>query len=182
MLGYGNPGENYKNTRHNVGFMVIDKLSEKLDIRVNKNKFKGTVGEGKIGGKSVILLKPETYMNLSGDSVMEITNFYKVQFEDILIVYDDIDIEFGKIRIKPEGSSGTHNGMRSVSDMLNTHDFPRVRIGIGHPPIKMSLADYVLMPFGQDDLDELNKVIDMAAEAVIEIINNGVEKAMNLYN
>ncbi len=182
MLVYGNPGEQYEHTRHNVGFAAIDMLAEKLQIEVNKNKFKGTVGEGIYQGKKIILLKPQTFMNASGESVVEIVNFYKIPLSDLLVIYDDIDIDIGKIRIRPEGSSGTHNGMRNISDILGSHDFPRIRIGTGKPNENQDLADYVLSNFPQEEQLEVNKAIEMAADAVLEIINNGITSAMNIYN
>ena len=182
IVGLGNPGEQYENTRHNVGFKTIDIVAEKLGIAINKEKFNGLFGEGIYNGKKVILLKPQTYMNLSGESVSEIMDFYKLPLDELLVIYDDIDIDVGKIRIRPEGSSGTHNGMRNISDILGSHDFPRIRIGTGKPKVEMDLAEYVLAKIPLEERDEINKAIQTASEAVLEILNNGVEKAMNIYN
>ena len=182
IVGLGNPGEQYENTRHNVGFKAIDLVAEKLGIAINKEKFSGLFGEGIYNGKKVILLKPQTYMNLSGVSVSEIMDYYKFSLDELLVVYDDIDIEIGKIRIRPEGSSGTHNGMRNISDMLASHDFPRIRIGTGKPMAGADLKEYVLAKIPLEEKEEINKGIQTAAEAVLEILNNGVEKAMNIYN
>ena len=182
IVGLGNPGEQYENTRHNVGFKTIDLVAEKLGIVINKEKFNGLFGEGIYNGKKVILLKPQTYMNLSGESVSEIMDFYKFPLDELLVIYDDIDIEIGKIRIRPEGSSGTHNGMRNISDILGSHDFPRIRIGTGKPVGEVDLKEYVLAKIPLEERDEINKAIQTASEAVLEILNNGVEKAMNIYN
>lgn len=182
IVGLGNPGEQYENTRHNIGFKVVDKVAEKLGIHISKEKFNGMVGEGMYNGKKVILLKPTTYMNLSGSSVVDIVDFYKVPLSELLVVYDDIDIEVGKIRIRPEGSSGTHNGMRNISDMLASHDFPRIRVGTGKPGEGVDLADYVLEKFPEEEREAMKNSVEMAADAVLEILDNGVEKAMNLYN
>lgn len=182
IVGLGNPGNEYKSTRHNSGYMAVDALAKKLDIDINKEKFKGIFGEGTYNGKKVMILKPTTYMNLSGESVIEAVNFYKIPLEDLIVMYDDIDIEVGKIRIRPEGSSGTHNGMRNITDLLDSHDFPRIRIGIGKPASGMDLADYVLSKFSKDEEVEINKAIDMASDAVLEIMKNGINKAMSIYN
>ena len=149
---------------------------------MNKEKFSGVVGEGIYNGKKVILLKPMTYMNLSGDSVCQIMDFYKFPLSELLVVYDDIDIDVGKIRIRPEGSSGTHNGMRNISDMLGSHDFARVRVGTSKPAEGEDLAEYVLSKFKENEKDDIKTAIDMAADAVLDILDNGVEKAMNKYN
>lgn len=129
-----------------------------------------------------MILKPSTYMNLSGESVVEAMNFYKIPLDNLIVVYDDIDIDLGKIRIRPEGSSGTHNGMRNISDMLDSHDFPRVRVGIGKPTEYVNLADFVLSRFSNDDEATITKAIDIASDALLEIIDNGVSSAMNIYN
>lgn len=182
IVGLGNPGEEYKYTRHNSGYRVVDLLAKKLNIDINKEKFKGMFGECTYNGKKVMVLKPTTYMNLSGESVVEAVNFYKLPLEDVIVVYDDIDIEIGKIRIRPEGSSGTHNGMRNISDLLGSHDFPRIRVGIGKAPQGMDLANFVLSKFSIDEQSDIEKAIDMASEAVLEVIRSGIGKAMNIYN
>ena len=173
IVGLGNPGEQYENTRHNVGFKVVDCIAEKLGIIVNKEKFNGLYGEGMYNGKKVMLLKPTTYMNASGDSVCTIVDFYKIPLSDLLVIYDDIDIEVGKIRIRPEGSSGTHNGMRSVIQLLGTEEFPRVRIGTGPVPEHWELVNYVLSEVPQDERPMINDAFVKACAAVEEIISNG---------
>ncbi len=182
IVGLGNPGSRYDNTRHNVGFDTIDYLSAKLGIRVSKIGFKSIYGEGEVEGKKIILCKPQTFMNLSGETVRDIVAWYKIPVENIIIIYDDIDLEPGKIRVRPKGSSGTHNGMKSVIYQLQSQDFPRVRIGIGRAPEKWDLADYVLSKFSKADREIINKSIEMAANAAIMIAARGVAEAMNTFN
>ena len=140
IVGLGNPGKQYENTRHNVGFNVIDILSEEYGISVTKMKHKALIGEGRVGTEKVVLVKPVTYMNLSGESLAEIYNFYKVETSNIVVIYDDIDLDVGKIRIRKKGSGGTHNGMRSIVKCLGTTDFPRVRVGVSKPEPDRDLA------------------------------------------
>ena len=142
IIGLGNPGRRYENTRHNIGFITVDQLAEKHGIRINKIKHKALVGEGIISGHKVLLVKPQTYMNLSGQSVREVVAYYKPKLSNLIVVYDDVDLPMGRIRIRPSGSAGTHNGMRSIIYDIQRDDFPRVRIGIGGER-KMRLADYV---------------------------------------
>jgi PTH1 family peptidyl-tRNA hydrolase len=182
IIGLGNPGSKYDNTRHNVGFETIDVISEKYGIKVTKLKHKALVGDGIIEGQRVLLVKPQTFMNLSGESVRDVAGWYKVSPANIIIIYDDIDIPIGKIRVRPKGSSGTHNGMKSVIYQLQSDEFPRVRIGIGKPPEEWDLADYVLSKFSGDELKIIEASISKAAEAVISIIKHGPDAAMNLYN
>lgn len=182
IVGLGNPGKEYENTRHNVGFMAIDKMAENLNINVNKNKFNGLIGEGTINDEKIFLVKPQTFMNLSGNCVQEIAKFYKVQVEDIIVIHDDIDIEFGKIRIRTSGSPGTHNGMRNITDMLQSQKFPRVRIGVGKPKENQELYNFVLSEFDANEMKVLQECIKNVADAVLEIINNGILKAMNQFN
>ena len=182
IAGLGNPGSKYENTRHNVGFDTIDYLSGKLNIRLSKIGFKGLYGEGDVDGVRIILLKPQTFMNLSGDSIRDIAAWYKLPMERLLVVYDDIDLEPGKIRVRPKGSSGTHNGMKSIIYQLQSDAFPRIRIGIGRAPERWDLADYVLSKFSKEDREVINGSIEKAAQAAITIVRNGVEKAMNSFN
>jgi len=147
IAGLGNPGRKYMNTRHNVGFDVIDLLSEKHGIKVGRAKFKGSTGTGEIEGKEVLLLKPATYMNLSGMSVLDAVEYYRIDFGNLLIIYDDADLETGRIRIRRSGSSGTHNGMKSIIYQLQTEDFPRLRLGIGPVPEGQDLGYFVLDSF-----------------------------------
>lgn len=182
IVGLGNPGNKFDNTKHNVGFDAIELLAHRQDIKVTKIKFKALVGEGEIAGQRVLLVKPQTYMNLSGESVREIVDWYKVPMSNVIIVYDDIDLPLGKIRVRPKGSSGTHNGMKSIIYQLQSDEFPRIRIGIGKPPANWDLADYVLSRFSEEERKLVNEGIIRAADAAEAIVKSGVERAMNLYN
>ena len=144
IVGLGNPGRKYEHTRHNVGFDVVDILAERHTIPCVRSRCKATVGEGMIGGERVVLAKPETYMNLSGESVVQLVNWYKIEPEQLIVVYDDVDLAAGKIRFRPSGSAGTHNGMRNIIYLYGKENFPRVRVGIGRPPEGWDLKDYVL--------------------------------------
>lgn len=182
IVGLGNPEEDYANTRHNMGFNVINKLAEKYEIDVTKNNFKGLYGSGIIEGKKVILLKPQTFMNLSGESILAIKNFYKIDIEDILIIYDDIDTIPGEIRIRKKGNPGTHNGVKSVVHCLTTTDFARIRIGIGMPKEDIPLIEHVIGQIDEEDKKVLEEGINKAELAVEEILKNGIDIAMNKYN
>lgn len=182
VIGLGNPGDKYKATRHNVGFNVIDCLADRNNVVLNKIKHKAIIGETRIDGEKVILIKPQTYMNRSGESVIDIYNFYKVPIENIIVIYDDIDIPFGSLRIKPRGSAGSHNGMKSVIYHLQSDNFPRVRIGIGRPEEGQDLAHYVLGGFNKEERAVIDSTIEKAAKAVEKIITEGINKAMNEYN
>ena len=181
IAGLGNPGKEYENTKHNVGFLTIDILAEKYDIKVNKIKFKGLVGEGMIGTEKVILVKPQTYMNLSGQCIREIVAFYKLDMEDLVVIYDDIDLPMGNLRIRKKGSAGTHNGMRSIIYDLQDDGFPRVRVGIGGER-KGDLANYVISGFSGDDRKLSEEAIVKAADAVTCLVEDGIDRAMVDYN
>ncbi len=181
VIGLGNPGRNYVNTRHNVGFDAVDLLSKKYDVKLNKLKFHAVFGDFKLGNEKVMLVKPQTYMNRSGISVLDIMNYYKVPIENVIVIYDDIDLELGMLRIRAKGSSGTHNGMKSVIYQIQSEDFPRIRIGIGKNP-GINLADFVLQKFSSKERELVNEVIVTAVEAVEDIIINNVDSAMNKYN
>ena len=182
IVGLGNPEEEYSNTRHNMGFDTINKLANEYNIKINKNKFKGLCGSGIIENEKVILLKPQTYMNLSGESIKEAMAFYKIKSENIIVIYDDIDIEPGIIKIRKKGGPGGHNGMKSVISEIDTQNFPRIRIGIGKPENKGQLIEYVIGKMPQTDKDILEKVTILGKEAILEIIKNGVDIAMNKFN
>lgn len=179
---FGNPGAKYAETRHNAGFMVIDKIAEKYEIKIEKENFSGLIGKGEINGEKVILVKPQTYMNLSGECVIQLLNFYKINPTNLIVVYDDIDIPIGKIKIRAKGSAGTHNGMRNIINMIKSEDFPRIRVGTDKPSEGIDLADYVLMKLTKDEKEKIDEAVSIAAEATVEIIKNGCEKAMNMYN
>ncbi len=182
IIGLGNPEEDYKNTRHNMGFDTINKIADKLKINIDKKKFNGLYNTGIINNEKVVFIKPQTFMNLSGDCIIQFVNFYKVPIENILIIYDDLDIEEGKIKIRKAGGPGTHNGMRSVCNRLGSEKFPRIRVGIGNNTVGNDLINYVIGYMDEKTKEILNKSTDKAADAVIEIISNGIDVAMNKFN
>ena len=182
VVGLGNPGKQYEKTRHNVGFDVIDILSKEYDINVSKIKHKALIGEGRVGSEKVILVKPQTYMNLSGETLIDIYNYYKIDMENIIVVYDDIDLDVGKIRIRKKGSGGTHNGMRSITKCLGSNDFPRVRVGVSKPRPGQDLADFVLSRFRKEESDDIELGLEKAAKAVDTMIRENIDLAMNKYN
>ncbi|HEX2945688.1 MAG TPA: aminoacyl-tRNA hydrolase [Clostridia bacterium] len=182
IAGLGNPGNKYENTRHNVGFITIDLLSSKYGIKVNKVRHKALTGEGTIAGERVLLVKPQTFMNLSGESIRDIAEWYKLPMENIIIIYDDVDLPAGTIRIRPKGSSGTHNGMKSVIYQLQSDEFPRIRIGVGKAPEGWDLADYVLGRFDKDEAAIMGESTQRAADAAAAIVSDGVTAAMNKFN
>lgn len=182
IAGLGNPGNKYEDTKHNMGFHAIDNLADKLNVKVNRIKFKGLVGETRIAGEKVMLLKPQTYMNKSGESIREIVNFYKVPPENLIIIVDDIDIGFGALKIKKRGSAGTHNGLKSIIYQIQSDEFPRIKIGVGSQAKGEDLADFVLSGFSKKDGKIIEDTIEQAALAAIEIVKNGVDSAMNKYN
>ena len=182
IVGLGNPEPEYSNTRHNMGFDTINKIAKKYNIEFSKTKFKGIYGTGTIEGEKVILLKPQTFMNLSGESIKEIIDFYKLNTDNLIIIYDDIDIEPGIIKLRKTGGPGTHNGMKSVIKEIGTEKFPRVRVGIGEPEHKGDLINYVIGKIPEEDKQILEKSTDLARDAVIEIIKSGIDKAMNCFN
>lgn len=182
IVGLGNPEEEYAKTRHNMGFDVINKLAENQGIKLNKTKMDAIYGKGEIAGEKVILVKPQTYMNLSGVAIRQYQNFYKVPEENIIVVYDDLDIEAGILKIRKQGGPGTHNGMKSVVHELQSQNFPRIRIGIGEPAYKHDLLNYILTKIPQEDYTVLEKAIFAAAEAIPVIIEQGIDTAMNQYN
>jgi len=182
IAGLGNPGSIYAHTRHNIGFIVIDMLAERYGIKVNKIKHKAVIGEGMIAGEKVVLAKPQTYMNLSGESILDLYNWYKVDSSQIIIIYDDIDLDTGVLRIRPRGSAGTHNGMRSIIYHLQTEEFPRIRIGVGNPSKDLDLKEYVLSSFSQEELPLIEEACRRAVKGVELIISEGVAAAMNQCN
>lgn len=183
IAGLGNPGKKYVGTRHNMGFEAMDAVAAKYDIDIKKAKFNALYGEGMIEGEKVVLVKPQTFMNLSGESIREFKAWYKTENTEIIIIYDDVSLPVGKMRIRPKGSAGGHNGIKSIIYQLNTDVFPRIKIGVGSPENpNYDLADYVLGKFSTNEIKELIPVAIKAADAVGEIIKNGVEKAMSLFN
>ena len=183
ITGLGNPGSKYAHTRHNVGFDAIDKLAEKYQIRIDTKKFKGEYGMGYMEGQKVLLLKPQTYMNLSGECLQEVISYFKVDPEEELIVlFDDISLNPGFIRIRKKGSAGGHNGIKNIILHCGTQNFKRVKIGVGEKPKNWDLADYVLSPFPKEDRVQVEEAIEHTLDAVKMILADEVEAAMNKYN
>lgn len=182
IAGLGNPGREYEGTRHNVGFMTLDALADKYNIDVREKAFKGLIGKGVIEGNKVILVKPQTYMNLSGECIRQVMDYYKVDPSEFIVIYDDISLVPGGIRIRKKGSAGGHNGIKNIIAHLGTQEFPRVRIGVGEKPARMDLADYVLGHFQGDEKKLMEEAYDRAAAAVVEILTDGPDKAMNDFN
>ena len=183
VAGLGNPGREYDMTRHNIGFEVIDYIADKYKIKVKKLKFKSLYQKAELAGEEVILMKPQTYMNLSGESIRDAAAFYKIPPEKIIIISDDINLEKGRIRVRKSGSAGGHNGLKSIIYQLSSENFVRVRIGVGDKENEnQELADYVLSRFTKEEIPLFEKAIINAAGAIEETIKNGAESAMNLYN
>lgn len=180
IIGLGNPGKEYEKTRHNVGFDALEVIAEEYNIDINRIKFKGVYGEGKIDNEKVILLKPATYMNLSGESVIEVCQFYKIPNENIIVIYDDISFEVGRMRIRRKGSAGGHNGIKSIIQNLSSDEFTRIKIGVGEP--EGDLVKHVLGRFANEDRAKLEEVFKVVPKAVECIISNDVETAMNKFN
>ncbi len=181
VIGLGNPGAAYQGTRHNVGFMALDLLSRRLEIPLTKNKCRALAGEGMVAGTRVALLKPQTYMNLSGRSVADALNWYKLAPEEVLVISDDVDLPPGALRIRPHGGAGTHNGWRSILQETGSDRFPRIRLGVGAPPPQWDLADWVLSRLN-DDQAPVEEAILLAAEAAEVFLRHGIDLAMNRYN
>ena len=183
IVGLGNPEQEYSNTRHNMGFNTVNKLAQEYKIELNKTKFKGIYGKGIIEDEKVIILKPQTYMNLSGESIIEVMNFYKIDLKDMIVIYDDIDVEPGKIKIRKKGGAGSHNGMKSVIENVNSEEFIRIRVGIGTPEHKNDMINYVIGKIPtEEEREVLDKGTDKAKEAIKEILKNGIDSAMNKFN
>ena len=181
IAGLGNPGAKYENTRHNVGFMAIDALAKAHGINVSKLKYKALIGDGKINGEKVILIKPQTFMNLSGTAIGEAVNFYKCEPQKLLVIDDDLYIGLGSIRIRKKGSAGTHNGMRSVVGVLGTQDFPRIRIGIGDFG-KKDIVDFVIGDFSKSEIKTIEDTLSEVTKAIECFISDGIDLSMNRYN
>lgn len=183
IAGLGNPGRKYVGTRHNMGFEALDAVASKYKIDIKKAKFNAIYGEGNIEGEKVVLVKPQTFMNLSGESIREFKSWYKVENSQIIIIYDDVSLPVGKMRIRAKGSAGGHNGMKSIIYQLGSEDFPRIKIGVGSPENPdYDLADYVLGKFSKAEVKELVQMAINTADAVGEIIKTGIEKAMSSFN
>lgn len=182
IVGLGNPGRQYKSNRHNIGFMLLNRLAERLETSFSRLESKALVTKAKYNDQSIILAKPQTYMNLSGQSVASLVKFYKIPLENLLVAYDDVDLPFGRIRIRPSGGSAGQKGISSIIECLGTKDFPRLRLGVGRPPGSKSAASYVLKNFSGEDAEFLPHVLDRAVDAVFTYITYDLETAMNRYN
>jgi PTH1 family peptidyl-tRNA hydrolase len=182
IVGLGNPGREYRNTRHNMGFLAVDALIQKLGFSRSKVQNKAIINTGSLQGQKVILAKPQTYMNLSGQAVSGLVNFYKIPLNHLLVINDDVDIPFGTIRIRPGGGSAGQKGVGSIIEKLGTQEFARMRLGVGRPPGQMSTPDYVLQQFSKDEEEFLRNFLDKADLAVEEFILNGLDAAMNKFN
>ncbi len=182
ITGLGNPGRQYQGNRHNVGFMLLDRIAHRLDTNFTRLESKAFVTKSNYAEKRVLLAKPQTYMNLSGQAVGSLKNFYKISLDHLLVAYDEVDLPFGNIRLRCEGGSAGHKGMQSIIDRLGSDEFPRLRIGIGRPPGRQAAADYVLKDFSIEEKGFLIPVLDQAADAVFEFISSDIETAMNKYN
>jgi peptidyl-tRNA hydrolase, PTH1 family len=182
IVGLGNPGRQYKENRHNIGFMVVDRVAARLGLAFSRLESKALVTKGEHLGKKVILAKPQTFMNLSGQAVSSLVRFYKVPQEQLLVAYDDVDLPLGTLRLRPAGGAGGQKGMLSVIERLGTQDFPRLRLGIGQPPGQLDAAAYVLQDFSRAQAEYLPEILDRAADAALTFIEEGLEAAMNRYN
>ncbi len=183
IVGLGNPDKKYEHTRHNIGFDVIDALADKYNINVTDKKHKALCGSGVIEGMKVLLVKPQTYMNLSGESVAEVMNFYKLDpDEDMIVIFDDISLEPGRIRIRKKGSAGGHNGIKNIIAMTGTSGFKRIKVGVGEKPEGWDLADHVLGRFNSEDSEKVEKAIGHAMDAAVLMMQDETDKAMNMYN
>ncbi len=182
IAGLGNPTKEYDKTRHNVGFSVIDVLADRYRIDVSEKKHKGLCGKGVIEGQKVLLVKPQTFMNLSGECIRAAADYYKIEPEDMIVIYDDISLEPGQLRIRLKGSAGGHNGIKNIIAHLGTQEFPRIKVGVGAKPPRMDLADYVLSRFTKEEQPLMEEAFKEAAEAAVMMITDGADKAMNHFN
>lgn len=182
IVGLGNPGREYKDNRHNVGFMLIDRLSVRLNARLSRVQARALVGTVNYEGNKLIFAKPQTYMNLSGQSIQGLAHFYKVPLENMLVAHDDLDLPFGAIRIRPGGGPGGQKGVASTIERMGSKDFRRLRIGIGRPPGRMDPAAYVIQDFPKSDLTMLSEILERAADATLTFITEGLNAAMNKFN
>jgi len=182
IVGLGNPGAGYRHNRHNIGFMLVDRVAERLGVKFSRLESKALLTKGEHQGRRVVLAKPQTFMNLSGQSVGGLVRFYKVPLANLLVAYDDVDLPLGTLRIRPDGGSAGQKGMSSIIDRLGTQEFPRLRLGIGRPPGRMEAADYVLQDFSPGEIELLRLTLDRAAEAALVFVAEGLEAAMNQFN
>lgn len=182
IVGLGNPGREYRFNRHNIGFMLIDRLAVRLNARLTRLQSKALLGTARNGDKKIILAKPQTYMNLSGQAIQGLASFYKIPLENLLVAHDDLDLPFGTIRLRPKGGAGGQKGIKSTIQQLGTQNFPRLRMGVGRPPGRMDPAAYVLQDFSRAEEEQLSETLDRAADAAFKFIDDGIEKAMTHFN
>jgi len=182
IVGLGNPGRQYRENRHNIGFLLMDNLSKQLNTQFSRLQSKALVSKTRYHDSQIILAKPQTFMNLSGQAVAGLLNFYKIPHTQLMVAYDDVDLPFGSLRIRPSGGSAGHNGMNSIIEKLGTQEFPRLRMGVGRPPGRMDAAAYVLQDFSKDEVEELQFLLNRAVEAVLLFSSDGLQSAMNKYN
>ena len=182
IAGLGNPGKKYENQRHNLGFMVIDSIADSHQIDINEKKFKADFGKGSLNGESVILVKPQTFMNLSGEAINQLARYFKIDVEDVIVIADDLNIDFGRIRIRKKGSDGGHNGLKSISQCLGSQEFPRVRVGIGLPKEAYDVSNFVLSQFKAEEKEELDKLVKRSAEATVTIVTQSIDEGMQQFN
>jgi PTH1 family peptidyl-tRNA hydrolase len=182
IVGLGNPGQRYAQNRHNVGFQCVDRLARVHRLAFDKRQHRGALALGQVGERAVVLLKPRTFMNDSGRAVAPVARFYKVPMERLVVIYDELDLPLGSVRLRKKGGSGGHKGMRSIISQLGRQDFPRVRVGIGRPPGRMDPAAYVLRDFGQDEVPLVKEVYDWVVRAVECWLVDGIEMAMTRFN
>ena len=183
IVGLGNPGQKYEHTRHNMGFLTVDLLAEQLNVKLNKVKFKSAYNIVRFAGQKCLVMKPQTYMNLSGEAVHEAVQFYKIPADHVLVIYDDVSLPVGKLRVRPTGSAGGHNGIKSIIAQLGTEEFPRIRVGVGAKPNpQYDLADWVLSKFSEEDMTALQPALEHAADAAVKIVGGDMNTAMNLYS
>ena len=181
IVGLGNPGKEYERTRHNAGFMVMEKIEKELNVSIDQKKFKALVCKTNVGGEQVLLMKPQTYMNLSGEAVQEAMKFFRIDIKDLIVIYDDMDLPVGKIRLREKGSAGGQNGMKNIIQHVHTQEFNRVRVGIGKDP-KIPTVDYVLGKIRKEDLEAFDQALEVAKDAVIYAITHSFNETMNRYN
>lgn len=182
IVGLGNPGKDYEKTRHNIGFMVLDEVARSCSISLEKSKFEGLLGKGRLFGRQIMLLKPSTFMNRSGNSVSRVLDYFGLDSANMLVIYDDLDLEFGKIRIKEKGGHGGHNGMRSIISSVGRNEFPRMRIGIGRPSGDKDVTAHVLGGFSNEEKKTLDDLVSLAKDAVMATVEDDLNYAMNRFN
>lgn len=182
IVGLGNPGRKYTKNRHNLGFIAVDQLSQTYQIPLDQKKFKAIFGKGSIEGCPVILAQPQTYMNLSGEAVVSLANYFKIEIEDIIVIVDDLNLDFGRIRIRKKGSDGGHNGLKSINEHLGNTNYPRIRLGIGLPQYEGDVSNFVLSNFTEEEQKEMDNFIGTVKESIITAITVSIDKAMNQFN